>query len=81
MDIEFKLPKEICGIMSNYYLSFIAICDNIDYILPLIDKKILYEPRYFKPKLLKILLKHKKFDYTSISISLILNINCSSKNC
>ncbi len=75
MNTEFKLPKEICSIISNYYLSFIAICDDVDYILPLIGKKKLYKPKYFKPKLLKILLNNKNFNYTLISISSILNEN------
>ncbi len=81
MDTEFKLLKEICGIISNYYLPFVIVCDDIDYILPLIDKEVLYEPKFLKPQLLKILLDNKNFDYKLISISSILNVDycCSTK--
>ncbi len=72
MDTKY-LPKEICGIISNYCSTFLTICENIINILPMIDKNILYNVEHITPNTLKELLKYPKFDPNLIDISPIID--------
>ncbi len=65
-------PKEICGIISNYCLAFLSVCDKGIDIFPFIDNNILYHIIDIDTNTLEVLLSYPKFNPDLISLKMLL---------